>query len=117
MWQIERVRVAPARHDAHRRENNFARRNRASVGGVECLTPGGVPPSPQPLTHPAKDPGPSGAGVFFCLQHDNDKASAGPPAVPGVQELVTPRALLRSVLLAPIPSSSARAGARPITKS
>ena len=77
MWRIERVRVAPARHDAHRRENNFARRNRARVGGVECLTPGGVPPSPQPLTHPAKDPGPSGAGVFFCLQRDNDKASAG----------------------------------------
>ena len=24
-------------------------------------------PSPQPLTHPAKDPGPSGAGVFFYV--------------------------------------------------
>src|SRR5262245_42603705 len=39
-------------------ENNFAGRNRPRRPGVESTTPGGVPPSPQPLTHPARDPGP-----------------------------------------------------------
>jgi len=33
---------------------------------VVLTAPGGVPPSPQPLTHPATDPGSIGAGVFFC---------------------------------------------------
>ena len=69
-------------------ENNFARRNRASVGGVECLTPGGVPPSPQPLTHPAKDPGPSGAGVFFCFSVQTPRYPR--LRCPEVQEFVAP---------------------------
>jgi hypothetical protein len=117
MWRTERVRVAPARHDAHRRENNFARRNRPRVGGVECLTPGGVPPSPQPLTHPAKDPGPSGAGVFFYLQRETTRHPRTRRRRRDFRISSRPRAVLRYVLLVPVPSSSARAEARPITKS
>jgi hypothetical protein len=39
-------------------ENNLVRPERSACSGVVHPTPGGVPPSPQPLTHPAKDPGP-----------------------------------------------------------
>jgi hypothetical protein len=39
-------------------ENNFIGWERSGGLDVYLPTPGGVPPSPQPLTHPAKDPGP-----------------------------------------------------------
>ena len=65
------LRIAGARSSGGARgggqpENNFARRNRRRRPSVETTAPGGVPPSPQPLTHPARDPGPPfGAGVFL----------------------------------------------------
>ena len=65
------LRIAGARRGGGARgggqsENNFARRNRPRRPSVEWTAPGGVPPSPQPLTHPARDPGPLfGAGVFL----------------------------------------------------
>src|SRR3954466_2402384 len=47
-------------------------------------------PSPQPLTHPAKDPGPSGAGVFFYCQrrkfHSLNGTSTLAPAGPARRE-------------------------------
>lgn len=57
------LRIAGARSSGGARgggqpENNFARRNRRRRPSVETTAPGGVPPSPQPLTHPARDPGP-----------------------------------------------------------
>ena len=57
------LRIAGARSGGGARgggqpENNFARRNRRRRPSVETTAPGGVPPSPQPLTHPARDPGP-----------------------------------------------------------
>jgi hypothetical protein len=57
------LRIAGARRGGGARgggqsENNFACRNRPRRPSVELTAPGGVPPSPQPLTHPARDPGP-----------------------------------------------------------
>ena len=43
-----------------------ARGNEPSAHALRGLTPGGVPPSPQPHTHPAIDPGPFGRrGLLF----------------------------------------------------
>jgi hypothetical protein len=43
-----------------------ARGNEPLAHALRGLTPGGVPPSPQPLTHPAIDPGPFGRrGLLF----------------------------------------------------
>jgi hypothetical protein len=58
MSHSARARIAGGGRGGGEPENNFARRNRPRRPGVESTTPGGVPPSPQPLTHPARDPGP-----------------------------------------------------------
>src|SRR5438552_10504910 len=46
-------------------ENNFAHRKPGRDLGVEPTAPGGVPPSPQPLTHPAIRPWPFWPGSSF----------------------------------------------------
>ena len=47
----------------------FHRGERNARFGIDQPTPGGVPPSPQPLTHPATDPGPLGRqGLLFAGQ-------------------------------------------------
>ena len=48
-----------------RTENNFAHRKPGQDLGVEPTAPGGVPPSPQPLTHPAIRPWPFWPGSSF----------------------------------------------------
>jgi hypothetical protein len=58
MWRIARAHKAGGGRGGGGPENNFAGRNRPRRAGVESTAPGGVPPSPQPLTHPARDPGP-----------------------------------------------------------
>src|SRR5262245_36478282 len=62
-----RGRAAGGRARGPQLENNFGGQEPLVHGSVVYPTPGGVPPSPQPLTHPATDPGPSGAGVFFFV--------------------------------------------------
>ena len=58
MLRIAGARRGGGARGAGQSENNFARRNRPRRPSVELTAPGGVPPSPQPLTHPARDPGP-----------------------------------------------------------
>ena len=58
MLRIARVGSGGGARGGGQSENNFARRNRPRRPSVGLTAPGGVPPSPQPLTHPARDPGP-----------------------------------------------------------
>jgi hypothetical protein len=75
---------APGRRAA---KINFRRLERKPPSRVFSLTPGGVPPAPQPLTHPATDPGPSGAGVFFfcakCAARTDGAQAPGRRTWPG----------------------------------
>ena len=57
--------AAPPRRTALGAENNFAHRKPGRDLGVEPTAPGGVPPSPQPLTHPAIRPWPFWPGSSF----------------------------------------------------
>ena len=58
MLRIARARSGGGARGGGEPENNFWGRNPPRRASVELTAPGGVPPSPQPLTHPARDPGP-----------------------------------------------------------
>ena len=63
--RIGHARSAAEAHGALGAENNFAHRKPGRDLGVEPTAPGGVPPSPQPLTHPAIRPWPFWPGSSF----------------------------------------------------
>ena len=63
--RIGHARSAAEAHGALGAENNFAHRKPGQDLGVEPTAPGGVPPSPQPLTHPAIRPWPFWPGSSF----------------------------------------------------
>jgi hypothetical protein len=65
MSRIARARSGGGARSGGEPENNFSDRKPPRRRSVELTAPDGVPPSPQPLTHPARDPGPFGAGVFL----------------------------------------------------
>jgi hypothetical protein len=75
-WPIRRGRAAVAVIAGQQLENNFDGLERSDGLGVEYSTPDGVPPSPQPLTHSAKDPGPFGRrGLLFLWVVQNVQKS------------------------------------------
>jgi len=67
IWRIGRERAAGAAAAGLQPENSRVGPEPWRRVGVEQPTPGGVPPAPpQPLTHPATDPGPFGRqGLLF----------------------------------------------------
>ena len=105
--------IGPARTVAKARaaqgsENNFGHRNPGRRLSVEPTAPGGVPPSPQPLTHPAIDPGPFGRGLPFLGRASRKRARTRGP-LPRDK----PRAFLSGFPLAAEHSRSTKAAPRP----
>jgi len=84
IWRIEPAHAAGAPGARQPPENNSAGQEPGAGPCVEHPTPGGVPPSPQPLTHPATDPGPFGRrGLLFCpVCRVPGPRRAGNPLVP-----------------------------------
>src|SRR5262249_38691431 len=55
---------------------------------VEPTAPGGVPPSPQPLTHPAIDPGPLGRGLPCLGRGSKSRARTRPRLRPPPDQII-----------------------------
>ena len=106
--RIGHARSAAEAHGALGAENNFSHRKPGQDLGVEPTAPGGVPPSPQPLTHPAIDPGPFGRGLPFLGRASRKRARTRRP-LPRDE----PRAFLSGFPLAAEHSRSTKAAPRP----